>query len=382
MVSYYYTPDYSGSAVQARNLSRHLKGLGIDATIVAANLSNSPADEAIGGLRVRRLRVVRNRHLGFVPFWAALFWFLVRHGREFDIIHAHGVLPHVSASLAGAIIGRPTILKVAMAESDLAFHCHGRLLGAINRFLVKRFDRYIATTDAIAEEFASQRLDVSRVCRIPNGVDTEVYAPLDATARAAVRRELGLPDGPVVLFVGILNRRKNVDGLLRIWRSAVVAGAPGHLAIVGPLPDDDEAFRQTLRISCGAPELAGRVSMVGYRENVVAYMQASDVFVLPSKREGMANVVLEAMACGLPPLVSRAAGVSAVIADGRNGFSLPIEDEEGFARIVHGLLTNPARTAQLGGEARKTVEARFALSAVATTYARLYDELLAPAGHR
>jgi glycosyltransferase involved in cell wall biosynthesis len=182
--------------------------------------------------------------------------------------------------------------------------------------------------------------------------------------------------------VGILNRRKNVDGLLRIWRSAVVAGAPGHLAIVGPLPDDDEAFRQTLRISCGAPELAGRVSMVGYRENVVAYMQASDVFVLPSKREGMANVVLEAMACGLPPLVSRAAGVSAVIADGRNGFSLPIEDEEGFARIVHGLLTNPARTAQLGGEARKTVEARFALSAVATTYARLYDELLAPAGHR
>jgi glycosyltransferase involved in cell wall biosynthesis len=375
MISYYFAPNYSGSAIQARNLSRRLRPLGIDATIVSANLSRSASDETIDGLRVRRLGVIGHGRFGFVPFWFSLFWFLLRRGREFDVIHAHGVLPHVTAALAGALIGRPTILKVAMAQSDIAFHRHGRLRGAINRFMVKRFDRYIATTEAIAEEFASQHLDVTRVCRIPNGVDTDVNRPLDAAARTALRRKLGLPDGPLALYVGILNRRKNVDGALRAFRSAVMEGAPGHLVLVGP-PDDDAEYVQTLRTDCNAPELAGRVTIAGYRDNVVDYLQASDLFLFPSKREGMPNAVLEAMACGLPPLVSSSAGVAAVIDDGRNGFSLPVEDEAGFARLVRDLLFDPARTARLGVEARKTVEAHFSLTAVAARYAQLYDELV------
>ncbi len=108
--------------------------------------------------------------------------------------------------------------------------------------MVSRFDRYIATTSAIAAEFAAQSLDTSRVREIPNGVDTDRYRPATVAEREAIRRELGLPEGPLVTFVGIISPRKNVDGILRMFQAAVGEGAPGHLLLIGPIPGDDDPF--------------------------------------------------------------------------------------------------------------------------------------------
>ena len=233
MISFYFTPNYSGSAIQARNLSRHLVSHGIQASVVSANLSSSPAHEVVDGLPIHRLRVAQNRQLQIPSFWAALLWFLLRHRNDFDVFHAHGTLQHGSASIAGRLASRPTILKVAMANSDIAFGRQGRVNGFLNRFMVRLFDRYIATTEAIATEFSTEGLDVSRVCRIPNGVDTETFAPIAVAEREELRRTLGLPRGPLIIYAGILNRRKNVDGILRIWRAAVAEVPPATSSCLG-----------------------------------------------------------------------------------------------------------------------------------------------------
>jgi glycosyltransferase involved in cell wall biosynthesis len=376
MVSYFFPPDYSGSAIQARNLARYLRPLGVEAAIVAANLRRGPKHEVVDGLPVYRLPVARTPDLRIPSFWLSLGWFLLRHRRDFDIIHAHGTLPHGSASIAGQLTGRPTILKVAMAESDIAFKRQGRLRGRLNRFMVRRFDRYVATTAAIAEEFGTEGLDTSRVRRIPNGVDTEMYSPLSGDAKADLRRRLGLPDGPLVTYVGILNKRKNVDGILRIWQTAVAAGAPGHLLLIGPGPEGGE-FAQTLRTFLDAPALAGRVSVVGFQERASPFMQASDVFLFPSMQEGLPNVVLEAMACGLPCLVSASAGVDSIVTDGRNGFSRRWDDEAGFTAALLDLLASAERRQVVGAEARRTIVADFSLESVAARYRDLYDDMVA-----
>lgn len=375
MVSYYFAPDYSGSAIQARNLSRHLVGHGIDATIVSANLRGSAPTDVVDGTRVYRLPVITSGELRIPSFWVSLLTFLVRHRRQFDIIHAHGMLPHGTAAIAGRWLGIPTIMKVAMANSDIAFARQGRVIGGVNRYCAERFDRYIATTEPIFEEFATSHLDVSRVRRIPNGVDTDRHTPLTPDQRIALRRTLGLPAEPLVLYVGIVNRRKNVDGALRIWRSAVQAGAPGHLALVGPAPDNDP-FVDEVRAQIASPDLAGRVSMPGFRDDVASYLQAADVFLFPSTQEGMPNVVLEAMASGVPPLVSSSAGVDAIVEHGRNGLSLPVADETAFAQALRTLLDEPQRAAALGAEARRTIESRFSLASVAASYATLYREMV------
>jgi glycosyltransferase involved in cell wall biosynthesis len=243
--------------------------------------------------------------------------------------------------------------------------------------MVARFDRYIATTAAIQAEFTERGLDASRVLLIPNGVDTEVHRPAPPAEREALRTSLGLPPGPLVAYVGIVNARKNVDGILRIWAAAVERGAPGHLILVGPLPDDGEAdpFVVAQRAFLAERGLTARVTFVGRQPQAAPYLRASDVFLFPSRQEGMPNSVLEAMACGLPCVVSAGAGIDDVITSGVTGLQFPLADEPAFAAALTGLLGDAPARAALGDAARRHIEAHYSLGAIADRYVALYRSL-------
>ena len=377
MVSFYFAPKYSGSAVQALNLSRHLRRLRVEPFIVTAQFGDTPAHEVVDGIHVHRLPILTSPSLQVPSFTLSLAWFLLRRRHTYDVIHAHGTLQHGIASLAGRAANKPSILKVAMANSDLDFGGQGRLVGALNRFMVKRFDKYIATTSAIAAEFAAQSLDTSRVREIPNGVDTEIYRPTTIDEREAIRRELGLPCAPLVTFVGIISARKNVDGILRMFETAVSEGAPGHLLLIGPIPggDDDPFYRSALAFVT-AHGLRDRVTFVGQVADVQRYLRASDIFVFPSRQEGMPNAVLEAMASGLACLVSRGSGSDGIVNDGYDGMSRALDDERGFGDMLRQLLERPEMRQEIGRNARVTIEGRFSLMRIAEAYRRLYEELL------
>lgn len=377
MLSYFFPPSYSGSAVQALNLSLHLQRRGVEPFIVSANLTGSPAEDVVHGVPVHRVPVIGSPGEGIPRFWVSVARLLWRRRDQFDIIHAHGTLQHGIASLLGRRLRKPTILKVAMADSDIAFERQGRLVGAIGRFTVERFDCYIATTDAIAAEFEQQGLDAAKVRRIPNGVDTTRHAPLDPERRAALRRELRLPDGPIVSCVAIVQARKNIDGILRMWRAAVERGAPGHLILIGPVEEPGGPFIRGLEAFIDAHDLRGRVSMLGKRDDVPRLLQASDVFLFPSKKEGMPNAVLEAMACGVPALVSSTAGVARLIVPGVNGYALDPADERAFVDRLVPLLRDESLRASLGRSARAQVVENFSLERIAQRYQELYAELLA-----
>lgn len=374
MVSFYFYPDYSGSAVQALNLSRHLHRMGMQPLILAANLSGSAPSEVVHGIPVVRVPV--DKRAPIATFWWSAARYLWRHRCEFDIIHAHGTVQHGIVSLFGQIVGKPTILKVAMADSDLAFQRQGRIAGRIARFTVGRFSRYIATTEAIAMEFEAQGLDTMRVRRIPNGVDTDTFAPVVAEEKEAIRSSLGLPPGPIVTCVAIVQERKNIDGALRIWLSAVQHDAPGHLAIVGPVQRPDGPFIRSLQAFIDTHGLTNRVSFLGRRDPIAPFLRASDVFLFPSRQEGMPNAVLEAMACGLPCLVSKSAGVQALIRDGVDGYVIEPLDEAVFSARLISLLLDSAERNRMGHQARRRIVANYSLEGIARQYAELYDEVL------
>jgi glycosyltransferase involved in cell wall biosynthesis len=379
MVSYYFHPDYSGSAIQALSLSRQLLRIGASPMIVAANLSGAPSFEVLDGIAVHRIPVARRCDWQVASFAASLVSFLIRHRRDYDVIHAHGTIQHGAASLAGRLLRKPTILKVAMADSDIAFHRQGRIWGRVNRFMVARFNRYIATTPAIREEFGFQRLDTERVTLAPNAVDTELFAVPSDEERIALRARLGLPAGPIVTYVGIINARKNIDGILRIWRRSVEAGCGGHLVVVGPQPTGGAgSFQEQLAAFVREHRLEHRVTFAGHQSPVAPWLQASDIFLFPSRQEGMPNSVLEAMSCGLACVVSRSAGVDDLIASGQNGFAIDVADETAFADAVTTLLADPLSRARIGSAARQTVVSRFSLQALATTYYEMYEQLAMP----
>lgn len=377
MVSFNFDPVYAGSAIQAYNLSRALVRLGVEPILLAARLTDSPRHEDYHGIPLYRLPVFGGTDLQRFSFWASLLPFLVSMRGRYNIIHAHGTGAHAILGLLGRLLRTPTILKVAMAGSDLNFGRQGRTLGPLNRALVKQFSCYIATTDAIANEFAAEGLDASRVRLVPNGVDTEMNRPLPPEARERLRQELGLPPGPLVTTVGIVIARKNVDGALRSFHAAISRGAPGHFLVIGPMPEDHADYHRELRAFIDAHGIGDRVSFLGLRSPVAPYLQASDVFIFPSRREGMPNSVLEAMACGLPCIVSGSAGIeTSVITHGRNGFAIDVDDDETFAATLERLLRDPELRADIGAAARETIVGRFSLDAIASQYRDLYSELL------
>jgi glycosyltransferase involved in cell wall biosynthesis len=377
MVSFYFPPHYSGSAVQALNLSRHLRRFNVEPFIVAAKFGDAPVHEVIDGIHVYRLPILTNPNLQVPSFMLSLAWFLLRRRHSYDVIHAHGTLQHGIVALAGRLASKPSLLKVAMANSDIAFGRQGRLVGVLNRFMVSRFDRYIATTSAIAAEFAAQGLDTSRVREIPNGVDTDRYRPTTVEEREAIRRELGLPEGPLVTFVGIISERKNVDGILRMFQAVVSEGAPGQLLLLGPIPGgDDNSFYRSMLAFVTDHGLRDRVTFVGQVADVYRYLRVSDIFVFPSRQEGMPNAVLEAMASGLACLVSRGSGSDGIVSDGYDGMSRALEDERGFVGVLRQLLERPDLRQEIGKNARATIEDRFSLVRIAAAYRRLYEELV------
>ena len=377
MLSFYFDPVYAGSAIQANTLARALQRLGAAPSIVAANLTGGPAREDYGGIPLYRLPCVGSEDFRRPTFWASFAHFLARRRRQFDVLHAHGTGPHAIIGAYGRLLRMPTILKIAMAGSDINFVGQGRLLGRLNRALVSRIDCYIATTRAIADEFGPAGLDPARVHLIPNGVDTEANRPLTSSERTALRASLGLPAGPLVTTVGIVIRRKNVDGALRAFHRSTAQGAPGHF--LGDRADAGRGRRvpRQLHAYVATNGLAGRVSFLGLRQPISPYVQSSDIFLFPSRQEGMPNSVLEAMACGLPCIVSTSAGVeSSVVTHAVTGFAIALDDEDAFADTLGSLMQDERLRERIGAAARQAAMERFSMEAIARRYLDLYRQML------
>jgi glycosyltransferase involved in cell wall biosynthesis len=387
MVSFFYSPEYSGSAIQAGNLCRYLARSGVESFVVSARLSTGRRSETVEGIEVFRIPVAKHPDLQIASFWLSLSLFLLRNRSAYDVIHAHGTLQHGPVGWMGRILGKPTFLKVAMANSDIAFHRQGRIWGRVNRFFVRRFDRFIATSGQIEQEFGERGIPPERVVRIPNGVDTERFRPARSREeRAEFKRDLGLPPGPLVVYGGIIVPRKNVRLILEVFHAVHAAHPESHLVLVGPWPEGEEkdpaGFIGSLRRFVRENGLEGHVTFTGYRTDVDRYLRAGDVFFFPSKQEGMPNILLEAMACGLPGIVSRISGTEDLIRDGDDGFLVDPDSREGFASVLDRLLGDPSLRTRVGEKARRTILDRYALEFVAGRIRSLYAECLQMEGRR
>ena len=381
MLSYYYSPHYSGSAIQARNLSLHLQTRGVQPFVVSANLTGSAEYELVDGIPVYRLPVLKYEPLQVLSFMLNLAMFLIRRRNSYDVIHAHGTLQHTVASLVARLLGKGALLKVAMAHSDIDFKGQGRLWGRANRYMVSRFDRFIATSRIIQDEFRQHSFATGRVHLMPNGVDTDTFRPCATREeKSQLRASLGLPDRPTLVFVGIIIGRKNVDLALRAFREVRRQQIDAQIVLVGPLPERSDArawrYYEELLEYIEREGLKDSVIFTGLQPTAASYLRAGDIFLFPSKQEGMPNALLEAMSSGLPSVASRISGTEDLIEQGSNGYMFPLDDEPAFGRQLVELLRNPELTQRVGAQARQFVERSYSLRALSASYEKIYRDLI------
>jgi sugar transferase (PEP-CTERM/EpsH1 system associated) len=204
-----------------------------------------------------------------------------------------------------------------------------------------------------------------------NGVDTQRFAPCEET-RTATRKELGMPeDSFVVGTVGRLVPIKDHQTLLKAAGMLSAKGIDVRVLLVGSGPE-----RERLQATA-ASALEGRVCFAGDSDRVPELLNAMDVFVLPSLREGMSNTLLEAMACGLPVLASNVGGNPEIIENNLNGSLFAPGDVEWLANKLQLLASNPSLIHELGTAARNRAIESFSLSRMLELYRSFYLDLAA-----
>lgn len=369
MLIHDYLPHIGGAERQLATLAPALMAQGVKVSVLTRGRKGSPAFERIDGVDVYRAKLLPGKPFASLAYTAQTLTALARIRP--DLLHVHGLFGTMTTGLAAkALSGLPMVAKLLRGGAGLGdidrlrakFYGKSRL-----RAIAEHVDGFIAISPDLIDELDAIGVEGSRCHLIPNGVDTNRFRPPEPVERRALRRSLDLEeDAPIVVFSGRLEREKRVDRLLSVWPEVTARHPEALLVIVG---DGSQAAR--LRET--APD---RTRFVGPVDHVSPYLRAADVFALPSLAEGLSNAVLEALACGLPALVSDIPGNRHLITHERNGLLLPIDDDRRLADTLAALIAEPDRRRELGSAGRELIERQYTLARTADRLVDLYRATL------
>ena len=203
------------------------------------------------------------------------------------------------------------------------------------------------------------------------GVDTQRFCPSES-ARNVLRNQLGTPsDSLVCLYLGRLNRDKGVLDLASAFAIVARVHPKAELWVVGP--DEANWFEQMLVLF---GNVVSQVKRVGFTHEPERFMQAADLFCLPSYREGFGSSVIQAAACGVPALVSRIYGLIDTVAEGRTGWMHEAGDIHDLALQLDNLLSRPDILVSKGRVAREYSASVFKEELVSDEMLKFYAKRL------
>lgn len=292
------------------------------------------------------------------------------------LVQSHERLDCCDIYRAGDGVHREWLIQRARARgglgrlTDRLSPFHRYTLAAERRMFASRRLRYVICNSAMVRDEIVRHfgIDAARLRVIHNGIDPARFNPaLRERHRAAMLDRHGLdPERPVLLFVGSGYERKGLPALLRAFALAAV---DARLVVVGH-------ERRQARYEADARRLgiADRVLFAGAREEIEPWYGLADACVLPTLYDPFPNVVIEAMACGLPVLTSHKSGASDIIEDGRNGLLCDALDVTRMAAHL-ATLCDPAERARLGAAGRAAVR-HLTIDNMNAAYQALYRELL------
>ncbi|CAN5204084.1 glycosyltransferase family 4 protein [soil metagenome] len=300
-----------------------------------------------------------------------------------DVLHFHTPVASMLGRLAGWRAGVQMIVYTAHG-----FYFHDRMTKKKYRrhvMLERFFSRFQDAMFCVSREDVetAKKLRIgkpSRTFYIGNGVDTERFKPAGALrgAREGMRDELGIPRNAIV--VAMMGRLVREKGYREFFAAARVL-APKHsrlqFLIVGDavVSEHDNAKEEIVSMA-RAPELKDRVHFTGMRRDIPELLAASDIFALPSYREGMPVSVLEAMAAGLPVVATRIRGCREAVADGGTGFLVEPQNAAELTDAIEYLIAHPDDAARLGATGHERAVEHFAEARVLDHEIALYRQLL------
>ena len=301
----------------------------------------------------------------------ALREIVIRHG--VNIIHAHDYKSDLFAYLLKWLLPEQFAV-ISTAHAWVMVGLKGELYRRLDLSLMRRFDHLIAVSHATRAEMVNAGIPANLVSVIHNGIDTDVWSPKRASG--TFREELGLGLAfPVIGYVGRIMPEKDLETWLR---AAMLVGEripQARFVLVGE--GKDNGTLGNLKRLANKFGIADRTYFPGYRSDVISVYAAFDLFLLSSRREGLPNSILEAMAMGIPVVATDIGGTKELIVAGESGYMVAEGDAAGMARAMIDLICNEHLRKSVGRAAQRRIEEKFSFVSRLRRIETLYEKVLA-----
>ena len=385
MVTGAYHPEISSSALQCRDMARVLAGRAEVRVLATAVDPRLPRSDRIDDVAVRRVLVDITSRPSKMRASLRMTSALMQLIPWCNVIHIHGFSKKnvIVAAIAKAF-ARPMILSLHTAGHDDAQTI--RRHSPMAWWAFRQPKLYLSVSPGLVDAYLAAGLPAGCIQLVPNGIDMRRFSPATGPERLELRSRLGLPaDRPIVLFVGFFSHDKQPGVAFDAWKALRTRhGIDAALVFVGATISEyfevDQELSARMRAEAAEDSRSSDLIFAGTTHEVQNYFRAADLFVLPSRREGLPVALLEAMACGLPCVASRLPGATdTIIANEVNGLLVPPGDGLALAEQVARVLRDSALASTLGTAARRTVAERFANIDVAGQWLSAYNSVLAGA---
>jgi len=365
-----YPPIGGGAGNASAHIAVQLEKMGHNVAVVTSRFGSLAHQEAQGNLTVYRIPSLRARQDRSNPLeqilfiLAASFW-TVRWLPRFKphvTLAFFGVPSGAVAWLLKRIYGIPYIVSLRGGDvpgfRPYDFRHYHRLIASFLRIIWKHAAAVVANSNGLrllANAFDS-RFDIPV---IPNGVDLGWYTTAERDWSS-----------PRLLSVGRIVHQKGLDLAMRALGGLKELSWEWRIAGDGPQMEVLQSLAKELGID-------QRVTFLGWqsREQLMTSYQEANVFLFPSRHEGMPNAMLEAMASGLPVVASCIAGSEELVVDGKTGYLVASEDVEALREALKTILTSPTLRQQMGSASRQHAEENYNWESTARQYALLLEKV-------
>ncbi len=330
-----------------------------------------PSKGEVNGTPIVRIRSHGKKIGSLTHFLGGLFHLILR-GRG-GIYHAYDIkVSSWIAIFARYILGGRAVIKLRSGVYKYRTYYVSQLARLYFILPLRLTDRVAVVNEEVEQYLHGLGIASDKIVCIPNAVDTTYFSILPAAEKkVGLRETLGLPANKVIfLYVGRLIELKGVDVLLKGW-SQLPADAR-HNSLLLLVGNGEEEFLSDIISSLNIEE---SVSWVGPQHDVRNYYWGSDVFVLASRTEGLSVALLEAMACGLPAIVSRVGGSPDIIQHGKNGLLFDSEAHEQLAKCLSTMLKLSEQWASMGEYAREMAVSYADIDVCVAQMDKLYRQL-------
>lgn len=273
-----------------------------------------------------------------------------------------------SSNLEGIIAARAANIP-CIQHSRIGAELNRVEVNAVNNWLTKM----ICVSEGVQDCFIKQGVNGSKCKVVYNGISPDARPK---TSVSEIRKMWGIGDDEILIgTVGSLIKRKRVNDLIealaKIYERVNGQGSRVKCMVVGDGPEKDNLQRQVSKLG-----LQDKVIFTGFQTDAISYINAMDIFVLPSENEGLPRVILEAMLMAKPVVACNITGPSELVINGETGFLIPVKNPQALADAVLKLIASGDTRNQMGAKGKERVLERFSMGRYMEGVSNIFEEVL------